>query len=81
MKAMFVGGKLNGMEFKDVNEVLDILPCEGYTEDLSEIRKQDGFVCREELDNQPIFEGYLSPMWDGNGLRYETEQVYNIMSI
>lgn len=81
MKAMFMGGKLDGMTFKDVNDVLNILPCKGYTEDLSEIRKQGGFVCREELDNKPIFEGYLSPMYDSGWLIYDTSKMYNIMSI
>lgn len=80
MKARFFGGILNGAEFKDVNDV-HIISCIGYTKDLSEIRKQGGFVCREELDNQPIFKGYLEPMWDGDGLRYETQEIYNIMSI
>lgn len=78
MKTMFVGGKLNGMKFKDVKEVLNILECVGYTEDLTEVRKMGDLVHREELDNQPIFKGYLGPMWDGDGLRYETQEVYDL---
>lgn len=68
--------------FADVNDAKKIINCTGYTDDLTEIRKNGGFTHREELDNQPIFEGYLSPMWDGSMhcLRYETPEVYNVLS-
>lgn len=41
-------------------------------------RQNGGCVPRKELDNQPIFEGYLSPMWGGGVLRYETQEVYDL---
>lgn len=72
MKAIFIGGVLNGTEFKDVNDV-HIIQCIGHT--------RISAVCREELNNQPIFKGYLEPMWNGDGLRYETQEIYNKMSI
>ena len=53
----------------------------GYTEDLSETRKKGGLVHREELDNQPIFEGFCSPMWENGKLRYESYAVYNMLSV
>ena len=58
----------------------------GYTDDLSEYRKKGALVHRQELDNRPIYSGYLGPMFNGytteNGekilnLRYETQQAYN----
>ena len=50
----------------------------GYTEDLTELREKGACVHRKELDNQPKFEGFLSPMWDGGCLRYETQEVYDM---
>ena len=59
---------------------------EGYSEDYSKIRKTGALVHRQELDNRPIYSGYLGPMFNGytteNGekvlnLRYETQQAYN----
>ena len=52
----------------------------GYTEDLSELRAQGRCVHRKELDNQPIFDGFLGPMWDGGILRYETPEIYDMLS-
>lgn len=53
----------------------------GRTEDMTELRNKGFIVHREELDNQPIYEGFLGPMWDGNMLRYETSSVYNMLSM
>jgi len=77
MWAEFVGGKYNGWtpRVEDVWKVAD-----GVTEDLSEIRKRGGCVHRAELDNQPTVSGYCGPMWDGNHLRYETWEVYEMLS-
>ena len=52
----------------------------GYSEDLTELREQGCCVHRAELDNQPMFEGFLGPMWDGGCLRYETQEVYDMLS-
>lgn len=52
----------------------------GYSEDLSEERAKGYCVHRAELDNQPEFEGFLGPMWDGGMLRYETPEIYDILS-
>lgn len=43
-------------------------------------RNAGAFVPRAELDNQPTLPGYLGPMWDGDGLRYETQEIYNQLS-
>ena len=63
-------------------ECLQDVPYEvlGFTEDFTSLRKQ-GICChRKELDNQPIYDGFLGPMWDGGRLRYETQEVYDILS-
>ena len=79
MKAIFVGGKLNGTV--TTTEEIKAKYWNGkLTEDLSEVRARGGLVHREELDNQPMVDGYLSPMWDGDGIRYETYEVYDMLS-
>lgn len=79
MKAIFVGGKLNGTV--TTTEEIKAKYWNGkLTEDLSEVRARGGLVHREELDNQPMVDGYLSPMWDGDGIRYESPEVYDMLS-
>lgn len=78
----FFGGKYNGQTMTRI-EVESI--SNGKTEDLTHIRQQGGTCHREELDNQPLVDGYLSPMFSHIDygliyLRYETQDVYNTMS-
>ncbi len=35
---------------------------------------------RAELQGQPVFSGLIGPMWDGDAIRYETQEVYNRLS-
>ena len=35
---------------------------------------------RSELIGEPKFTGLLGPMWDGDGIRYEDEETYRILS-
>lgn len=79
MKAIIVT-KWGHMEV-DVKDIPTNFKVVGYTEDLSQYRDKGGMVCREELDNQPIIDGFHEPMWDGGRLRYETYEVYNELSI
>lgn len=80
MKAYFAGGRYNGLEI-DTQVILESNLWNGeLTEDLSEIRAGGGCVHRAELDNQPKVNGYLGPMWDGDGIRYETQEVYDMLS-
>ena len=67
----FVGGKLNKkmMEREEVDKI-----AYGYSDDMSELRAKGRMVYRAELDNQPLVEGYLSPMWDG--LRYNGKYAF-----
>lgn len=78
----FIGGKYNGktMTRTEVENISN-----GRTEDLTHIRQQGAICHREELDNQPLVNGYLSPMFSHIDygliyLRYETQDVYNTMS-
>ena len=78
----FVGGKLNNriLTREEINEISNEL-----TKDYSEKRKKGIAVHRKELDNQPTVEGYLGPMYNGFDygkiiLRYETQEVYDMLS-
>lgn len=52
----------------------------GYTDNRSGECNMGVLVYREELDNLPKFEGFLGPMWDGDRVRYETQEVYDALS-
>ena len=49
--------------------------------DGTETRKNGGVCHHAVLDNNPLVDGYLSPMWDGGMLRYETQEVYDMLSM
>lgn len=68
----FVGGELNGKMWRYAAlEIRNLIT--GYSDDLSELRSK-GILCkRAELDNQPLINGYLSPMY--GGARYEVNGV------
>ena len=79
MMCEFVGGKLDGQSLS-IEAVKRWHGNGKFTEDLSKIRERGGCVHRAELDNQPMVDGYLSPMWDGGMLRYETPEAYDMLS-
>ena len=79
MLCEFVGGKLNGKTIP-LKEVWMFYWNGKCTADLSEERARGAWVHRAELDNQPEVDGYLGPMWDGDHLRYETPEVYDMLS-
>jgi hypothetical protein len=77
LKAIFFGGRYN----RKVVSVVDLYAeATGLTDDLTEVRENGGLCHRKELDNQPIIKGYIGPMWDGGRLRYETQEVYDMLS-
>lgn len=83
-KVVICGGKYQGTYTR--KEILEKFPIERFTEDREqerEERKKLGFPAnsREELDCQPILPGYIGPMWDGGKLRYETQEVYDALSM
>lgn len=78
----FFGGKYNGQTM--TKEEIESISS-GTTEDLTHIRQQGGTCHRKELDNQPLVNGYLSPMFSHIDygliyLRYETQEVYDMLS-
>lgn len=80
MRAVFVGGKYHGqlLEMDVVEHLEDVY---GRTADWTAERMAGMLVHRAELDNQPKVKGYAGPMWDGDRLRYESSEVYRMMSI
>lgn len=77
MKMIFVS--MNGVE--EYNSPKEVpYKITDYMPDLSEIRNRGGFCRSELLDNQPIYEGFLTPMLDGGCLRYETAEVCDMLS-
>lgn len=78
MTAIFVGGRFHGMVV--TAEQLEAMGNGRRSLDLSAERAKGCCVHRAELDNQPLVDGYLSPMWDGGRLRYETQEVYDLLS-
>lgn len=53
----------------------------GHEPDLSFQRAMGYCVHREELDNRPHYEGFVGPMWDGGDFRYETSEIYDLLSM
>lgn len=79
MKAIFVGGTLNGVEM-DTEKIFETVWNGRFSPNWYKERQMGRLVPRAELDNQPLVDGYLNPMWDGGRLRYETQEMYNILS-
>ena len=79
MKALFVGGRFNGQTMT-TKEIFATCWNGKFTPNWSEARAHGAIVPRAELDNQPMVDGYLCPMWDGGMLRYETAEAYDILS-
>ena len=70
-----VEGRMVKTEFQGDN-VFPAMDVRGF--EFSGINQRPGM--RKELDGAPIFVGLLGPMWDGDAVRYETQEVYNILS-
>ena len=75
VKAMFVGGKYDGLVIE--HTVLMEMTCKGYTPRWSEMAFHNKKLVNLVLEDQPLIEGYLSPMLDGEMLRYETQEDYD----
>lgn len=76
----FVGGIYDG-KYMTEWQVETQLGNGKHTYDGTETRKNGGVCHHAVLDNNPIVDGYLAPMWDGGMLRYETQEVYDMLSI
>ena len=75
--AKFFGGRLDGEVISHV--VLMEMKNKGYTPRWSEMKVHNEKLVNLKLEDQPIIEGYLSPMLDGGCLRYETQEIYDMM--
>ena len=82
----FVGGPLDGRKIK-VSDVMKECEVNGKHEDYSEMRKKMisgfGYCPHTIFDNAPLVKGYIGPMAGSPDapLRYETQGVYDMMSI
>jgi len=79
---VFYGGNLNRkiLTREQVNKI-----SKETTQNFEEERKNGLLVHRKELDDQPIVENYLGPMFEEIDygkiyLRYETQEVYDMLS-
>lgn len=78
MMNLFVGGKYHNQLMTDA-EVLAISNGQ-FSKDCSAARNAGCCTHCAELDNRPLVNGYLSPMQDGDKIRYETFEVYDMLS-
>lgn len=79
VKAVSVN-RTGGLQTEYLDYSLVRANAKAFTKDMTEYRNNGGLCHREELDDQPLLENYLGPMWDGDCLRYETQEAYNILS-
>lgn len=80
MKAIFVNEHFNQPLILPIEEAENIFEVAGYMEDHSDLRERGICTYRKEIDNQPRFKGWVGPMFDGGMLRYETQNVYDMLS-
>lgn len=78
----FYGGELSGkvLSAEQINKISKLK-----TQNFEKERAQGILVHRKELDDQPIIENYLGPMFDRIDygkvyLRYETQEIYDMLS-
>ena len=75
LRAFFVGGRYDGMNVS--HEELEALGNGKYTLRFSALKVHNKALLNLDLEDQPLVNGYLSPMLDGGVLRYETPEVYD----
>lgn len=75
LRAYFVGGRYDGMEIS--HKELEALGNGKYTLRFSALKVHNKSLLNLDLEDQPLVDGYLSPMIDGGILRYETQEVYD----
>ena len=76
--AFFVSGKYHGLYM--AHKELVSKGNGTFTPRWSAMKYHNDLLVNLDLEDQPMIGGYLSPMWDGGYLRYETQEVYDIMS-
>ena len=75
--AYFVGGKYNGLMVD--HKTLMEMGNGQFTLRWSQCKEHKPLLLNLDLEDQPMVDGYLSPMQDGDRLRYETQEVYDLM--
>ncbi len=76
--AFFVGGKYHGLYM--THKELMKKGNGKYMIRWSALREHNPLTVNLDLEDQPMIDGYLGPMWDGGYLRYETQEVYDALS-
>ena len=76
--AFFVGGKYHGLYM--THEELKAKGNGEFTPRWSAMKYHNKNLINLNLEDQPMIDGYLAPMWDCGHLRYETAEVYDYMS-
>ena len=75
LRAYFVGGRYDGMNTS--HKELESLGNGKYTLRFSALKVHNKALLNLDLEDQPLVNGYLSPMLDGGVLRYETQETYD----
>lgn len=76
--AFFVGGRFHGLYM--THEELRKNGNGTFTPRWSVMPEHNDLLVNLDLEDQPMVDGYLSPMWDGGRLRYETQSAYDVNS-
>lgn len=76
--AIFVGGRYHGLYM--THEELKKVGNGKYSIRWSAFKYHNPLTDNVNLEDQPLVDGYLGPMWDGGYLRYETQEVYDALS-
>lgn len=75
--AFFVGGKYHGLYM--THKELKAKGNGEFTPRWSAMKYHNKNLVNLTLEDQPMVDGYLSPMLDGGYLRYETQEVYDAL--
>lgn len=77
LNAVFVGGKYNGMKVS--HEQLEKMGNGKFTLRFSALKVHNKNLINLDLEDQPLVDEYVSPMFDGDDLIYVTQEVYDVL--
>ena len=75
--AFFVGGRYHGCYM--THEELKAAGNGKFSLRWSALSEHNPLTENLDLEDQPLVDGYIGPMWDGGRLRYETQEVYDAL--
>lgn len=78
LRAIFVGGRYSGMNIS--HSELEALGNGEFTLRFSACKSHNPSLINLDLEDQPLVDGYLSPILDGGVLRYVTQEICVSMS-